>query len=90
MLKTQVTALMKRARFDWSFPSDVELQTDRHDYRNMYGYSVDWLKIHDIFGERRHQKGEDTSTNNKMQITGGGQLNIMTTGSNKIDSVKEF
>ena len=32
-------------------PSEIELQTWRAEYRNQFGYSIDFIQDYDLFGE---------------------------------------
>ena len=61
-------------------PSEIELQTCRAEYRNQFGYSIDFIQDYDLFGENlffsRAKKGLEA--NNLIISTNEGQLNITT------------
>ena len=79
-LKDKVAVMLAQKKFDWTYPSEVELATCRDQYRNKYGYSVDFITEYDLFGENRYF-GVDKKTQKQGSsagYTGDGQLNITT------------
>ena len=44
---------MKKQKFEWAFPSELELATQRQEFRNVYGYTIDFVNENDLFGENR-------------------------------------
>ena len=78
-LNKQVAKLLSAAKFEWKLPTGIELQTGRDEYKNQWGYSVQFMKEQDIFGENRYfgRPAKKPSMKN-ITVTGGGQLNITT------------
>lgn len=62
----------------------------RQEYRNQYGYSVDFVGEHDLFGENRHFWFKGKKSGNKMAIVGDGQLNITTHDKDPVESEKDL
>ena len=61
-------------------PSEIELQTCRAEYRNQFGYSIDFIQDYDLFGENLffNQARKALEANNLIISTNEGQLNITT------------
>ena len=53
IIKEQLETVSKRSSFEWEQPAALELSVKREDYRNIFGYSEQWVQEHDLFGLNR-------------------------------------
>ena len=72
-------------RFEWQFPSEFQLASQRQEFRNVYGYTTDFVKKENLFGENKFfpQPDVDIDEPNELNVRKGGQLNITTAAKNK-------
>ena len=52
-MKEQLEEVVKKSNFVWEQPAPYDLSVLRKDYRNIYGYSENWVQKHDLFGLNR-------------------------------------
>ena len=80
-ISSQVAKIMSQDKFEWKYPTEIELSTCRKEFRNCYGYSVDFCENHDLFGENRYfgnKKKKEEPVGSKMIMSSDGQLDIVT------------
>lgn len=76
--------MMQRQKYEWQLPSESDLQIYRQQYKNVYGYSLNFLHDNDLFGEQAYYmanvQGSDLLSNNQgkveAQIQENGQVNL--------------
>ena len=39
----QINKILSQQKFEWSYPTEAEMKSCRLEYRNQYGYSVDFI-----------------------------------------------
>ena len=61
-MKEKVKKCMQQQTFEWNQPSGLDLKLNRQEYRNMYGYTHEFLKEHDLFGENKFLPKEDAKS----------------------------
>ena len=76
-LEDNVLKCLAAQQFEWKFPTETELATNRQQFKNTYGYSLDFVKEYDLFGENKFYP-TDAKGNNELEITQNGQLNLTT------------
>ena len=72
---------MQQQNFEWDQPTGIDLKVYRQEYRNMYGYTNEFIKENDLFGENKYMPKEELKTD--IQVNNKGQLNLVTTGKKK-------
>ena len=76
-LTEQVTKVAQLQKFEWSFPTDIQLQTNRQEFRNVFGFSLDFVQDYDLFGENKFFPKTPPKLA-ELQIKNNGQINLMT------------
>ena len=69
-LDHKLAEIMKQQKFEWAFPTEFELAKNRQEFRNVYGYSIDFVSEHDMFGENRFFQGQDKLNELKISTDG--------------------
>ena len=68
----KVAKIMAQEKFEWKFPTEVELSTCRSQLRNIYHISRDFVIEYDLFGENRYFGGPRADPRSSIEKTSDG------------------
>lgn len=80
-LEEKVNKVSADQCFEWKIPTKYEMAANRQEFRNVYGYTTEFVDENNLFGEQEvplEIKGEDNGNSLEIKVGSNGQLNLLT------------